>query len=687
MLRRHEIQIVAVGAKDTEAQLRDVAKAEDDLGEAAGRAGGKLGGLSGSLGKLRDGLAQAGLALDGVRKVAQLAGDAFDFVREGAKSVDADRAFARMGNTAADVDRTLVALHGTVSRDFARDQILMARSLGLSAEQFTELAQVAKAASSTLGIDIHRALELVTQGTTRMAREMLTQLGLSVDTDRAQREYAAALGKTTGELTLAERQQAVFNAVVDAGSKTIAAAPVDALADDYAAVAARIADAKSELQAFLAVELVGPAFEFVKMVLAGEEGAFWRQLFGGGPIRFEGLSALEQLSQNLDEVLAKQKALPPTDADFLTRMARPPGFEEDIARQREALQREERDIRAARQAEQERLGRESRAAWQARAAEAAEAAAAAKRAAGTRPTRPTRGGRGRARGAPAAAPSAPAGDASDEMARARAELAALKEEQSGAAARRSERARRAEIAQYFELAYGAREYAEAAQQLIEPADIMAGEKSLLAAMLDDDERAMARWREAMQETSIVGASSAQFLNSAFQGLSQGMGQAIAQSIAANEDFGATLKKAIAESLMALSIQAYSQAVYFAALAAAGPLLALLGMPVAMAGGAAIAASGLLFAAGTGAALAARELGYGSGAKQGAPPAAKRAPKERKERPTQRDFVGPRRRGGEGRVDPIVVVVDVDGTRIAQAMVRASDRAPRGSRTVATRRAG
>lgn len=101
----------------------------------------------------------------------------------------------------------------------ALQAVANATAQGFSTTQLEQLTRVAKGASAALGRNLTDSLDRLVRGTAKLEPEILDELGIIVRLDDATREYAAALGKTAGELTQFERQQAFLNAAITQGEK------------------------------------------------------------------------------------------------------------------------------------------------------------------------------------------------------------------------------------------------------------------------------------------------------------------------------------------------------------------------------------------------------------------------------------------------------------------------------------
>ena len=228
-VNREDIIISVDGAQEAERELDGVGSSFEGVGRAALTAAA--------------GFATFGTALKAV-----------EFARAGAQLEQVDAAFARLGGTTEQVDATFQALGGTVDRDTIKRLSNTARALGITGDQFQQLSKVALASSKALGRDVVESLGDVVTGTARFSREILDNLGLQVSVGQANDAYARSLGKTAAQLTDAEKKQAFFNAVLEAGSVLTeqVGANVEGAAGSFATLSAALTQAENDVSRFVA---------------------------------------------------------------------------------------------------------------------------------------------------------------------------------------------------------------------------------------------------------------------------------------------------------------------------------------------------------------------------------------------------------------------------------------------------
>ncbi len=183
----------------------DVAK----LDKAAGTAAGGIG----ALGKV---LGAAGLVAFGV----QAAQAAVELANLGNQSISMRASFEQMAGGAEQAKGILEALtqasRGTVTQYDLMLASNRAMLLGVadSAEEFSQLMQIAAARGRAMGLSTTQAFNDIVTGLGRMSPLILDNLGIVVDQEKAQAAYATTLGKTTAQLTDAEKKQALVNDVI-----------------------------------------------------------------------------------------------------------------------------------------------------------------------------------------------------------------------------------------------------------------------------------------------------------------------------------------------------------------------------------------------------------------------------------------------------------------------------------------
>ena len=98
------------------------------------------------------------------------------------------------------------------------EAVSKASSAGLNQQQILQIAEVAKKASQSLGINMTDAVSRLTRGIAKLEPELLDELGLFTKLGKSTEDYAAKIGKPVAALTDFERRQAFANAVLKEGA-------------------------------------------------------------------------------------------------------------------------------------------------------------------------------------------------------------------------------------------------------------------------------------------------------------------------------------------------------------------------------------------------------------------------------------------------------------------------------------
>jgi len=128
------------------------------------------------------------------------------------------------GESADDILKALKeSSKGTIS---ANDLMLAANRamvLGVAKNttQFTKLMEIARDRSRAMGSTATQAFNDIVTGIGRGSPLILDNLGIIVDLTEANQDYAKAVGKATNQLTEADKQQALLNAVLKQGETSI----------------------------------------------------------------------------------------------------------------------------------------------------------------------------------------------------------------------------------------------------------------------------------------------------------------------------------------------------------------------------------------------------------------------------------------------------------------------------------
>lgn len=169
----------------------------------------------------------------------------------------------RFGVSGKEITQSIqqASLH-TVNQLDAMEMANRAMLLGVvqSEEEFAELARMGIVLGRAMGQDAKKSIDDITTGLGRQSPLILDNLGLVVDTEKAHRRYAEALGISTSELTESQKAEAFKQAVLEQGRKM-----VDELGDVSLDTAGKVEQITAKWQDF--------SVEFGKAMLDMGEGS------------------------------------------------------------------------------------------------------------------------------------------------------------------------------------------------------------------------------------------------------------------------------------------------------------------------------------------------------------------------------------------------------------------------------
>jgi len=175
-------------------------------------------------GLARMGITGAGLAatIVGVSAAAAAAGAAFLYmVDRGSQVEQVAQAFRSLGGGAEASAETLAVLRRE-TKGLVSDQDLMVRAnnavllgIGFTDQQMGELSKTALVLGRAMGVGPEKALSDLTLALGRQSSRLLDNLGIMLKNGEANVEYAKRLGKTSDELTDAERRTAFITIAME----------------------------------------------------------------------------------------------------------------------------------------------------------------------------------------------------------------------------------------------------------------------------------------------------------------------------------------------------------------------------------------------------------------------------------------------------------------------------------------
>lgn len=180
----------------------------DKLQQQTDRAGGILGGVTRRLEENQAAVAALGAAMT----VAGAAG-ALMLTNQAKRAGEYESMLANFRKTlGADADAMLDemdrAAAGTVSAYEQIKQANYAMMMGIDADAIPSMMEAARAASKRFGGDVSYYYQSIVTGTARQSKLILDNLGIIVDAEKAYKDYATSIGKSSGALTENERKLA-----------------------------------------------------------------------------------------------------------------------------------------------------------------------------------------------------------------------------------------------------------------------------------------------------------------------------------------------------------------------------------------------------------------------------------------------------------------------------------------------
>lgn len=106
------------------------------------------------------------------------------------------------------------AADGLLSLEQSARSTAQVLAAGFKTEQLVRLTNAAQDASFALGRDMSESMDRLTRGVIKLEPELLDELGIMVRLDEASATYARTLGKSTSQLTAAEKRQGFYNATI-----------------------------------------------------------------------------------------------------------------------------------------------------------------------------------------------------------------------------------------------------------------------------------------------------------------------------------------------------------------------------------------------------------------------------------------------------------------------------------------
>ena len=214
---KQTIEFQAKGIRKLKKQYKELENRTKGLEGSTAKAGGGLK----SLGKTA---AVAGAAFFGARAII---GGLQQSIQLASKFQGVSRGFDNLAKSAGFSSEAFSkfqdATDGTIGSIDLMTQANNAMLLGItdSEDQMAEMFDVAQRLAQGLGKDTAFGIESLVTGLGRQSKLMLDNLGIMIDVDKANKDFAKSLNKSTSELTDQERKQAFVNTAMEEGRKLV----------------------------------------------------------------------------------------------------------------------------------------------------------------------------------------------------------------------------------------------------------------------------------------------------------------------------------------------------------------------------------------------------------------------------------------------------------------------------------
>ena len=198
---------------------------------------------------------ELGGSLDKLAKVAKVAAGGFVSFQTALKSVELAKLAAQtetvrksFNNLAKEPDKMLQlmkkATAGTISEMELMQKFNEASLLGLPLERFDEMLEIARGAAQATGQSMDFMLQSVVVALGRQSKLMLDNLGIMIDTQKANERHAESIGKVASKLTDQEKKQAFVNEALRLGQANLQAmgGVSESSVDKFAALTAAFTD-------------------------------------------------------------------------------------------------------------------------------------------------------------------------------------------------------------------------------------------------------------------------------------------------------------------------------------------------------------------------------------------------------------------------------------------------------------
>jgi len=144
----------------------------------------------------------------------------------GSQLLKQEIAFSNLAKSSSTTSDKIIADMSRLSKSMISTGDLIQASgrammLGIPADKLADLMKIAEATSRQTGQTVTEAFNDITLAVGRQSKMILDNLGIIVDVEKANQDYAKTLNKTSESLTDTEKKQAFMNATLRAGAELI----------------------------------------------------------------------------------------------------------------------------------------------------------------------------------------------------------------------------------------------------------------------------------------------------------------------------------------------------------------------------------------------------------------------------------------------------------------------------------
>lgn len=227
----YTIKITITAADKATKQLKQTAKATDEVGKSASKFSSVMKGVKTGLNVFTKAIAGVGVVIGTMKQ-------AFDFAKEGAELMRLEEAGDFLAESYGEnMDDIVASIKDMTNNTIAESDAIRAANraimLGIKgdADEMGRLAEIAAFRARAMGMSTTEAFNDIVTGIGRASPLILDNLGIVIDSERVYGQYAKSIGKAASELTEVEQKQALFNAVLTEGGQQVDDA--GGLTDDY----------------------------------------------------------------------------------------------------------------------------------------------------------------------------------------------------------------------------------------------------------------------------------------------------------------------------------------------------------------------------------------------------------------------------------------------------------------------